>query len=51
MAEKGQLRQRQKNLSPFFSLVYQVFAWGVISTVFHNSKKKGEGTNADQQGC
>jgi len=37
-------------LSLFSLLVYQAFAWGVVSTVFHNNKK-GEATNADQQGC
>jgi hypothetical protein len=48
--KKEQSRRTQKSLSLFSLLVYQAFAWGVVSTVFHNNKK-GEATNADQQGC
>jgi hypothetical protein len=50
MAKKEQSRRTQKKASLFSLLVYQAFAWGVVSTVFHNNKK-GEATNADQQGC
>jgi len=43
-------RDEHKRASLSFFLVYQAFAWGVVSAVFHNNKK-GEATNADQQGC